>query len=97
VLVLVAVVVAAFIAVDAATPDSTVPVPAATWLPTGLGSDPALDRLAQSCHAGDMSSCDDLYFDSEVDSEYEEYGDTCAGRREAGAWAMCADVFTDAD
>jgi len=97
VLVLVALVVGAVLADDAATPDARVSAPAATWLPTGLGDEPALDRLAEQCHQGDMSACDDLFYDSDFDSEYEEYGDTCAGRRSGGAWAMCADVFTDAD
>ena len=97
VLVLAALIIGAVLAADAATPETTVAVPAPTWLPTGLGDEPALDELAEQCHAGAMTACDDLYFEAEIDSEYEEYGDTCAGRRSGGAWAMCADVFTDAD
>jgi hypothetical protein len=48
--------------------------------PEGLGDDPALDELAQQCHDGDMQACDDLYLQSDFDSEYEDYGNTCGGR-----------------
>lgn len=97
VLAVVAVVVGVFLAVDSAVPDEQVAAPAATQKPAGLGGDPALDLLAEACHGGDMSACDDLFTVSDVGSDYEEYGDTCAGRRDGGAWAMCADVFLDAD
>jgi hypothetical protein len=72
-----------------------VPAPTATRPATDLGDDPALDRLARDCHDGAMLACDDLFDLSELDSAYEEYGDTCAGRRPAGEWAYCTDVFTD--
>ena len=94
---LLAVVVAVVVALARAIPDSTVPAPTATSAPTGLGDDPALDRLAVACHDGDMSSCDELYDTSDVGSAYETYGDTCAGRREAGAWPYCTDVYSDTD
>ncbi len=48
--------------------------------PDGLGDDPALDSLATSCYIGDMQSCDDLYFQADLDSAYEEYGSTCGYR-----------------
>jgi len=73
------------------------PAPAATREPTGLGSDPVLDQWAQQCHDGTMSACDDLYDTSDLDSAYEDYGDTCAGRRGGGEWDYCADVFSDTD
>ena len=38
-------------------------------------------QLAQECYDGDMDSCDDLYEQAEVDSLYELYGGTCAGRQ----------------
>jgi hypothetical protein len=44
------------------------------------GSDPDLDALWDACEAGDGGACDDLYFQSEIDSEYEEFGDTCGHR-----------------
>ena len=71
------------------------PAPAATREPTGLGDDAFLDRLAQQCHDGTMSACDSLYDDSDIGSAYEEYGDTCAGRRAGGDY--CVDVYTDTD
>ena len=72
------------------------PAPAATLAPTGLGDDPALDRLAQQCADGQMNPCDDLYDESFPGSGYEAFADTCAGRRTAGEDTYCADVFYDA-
>lgn len=71
-----------------------VTAPPATLEATGLGGDPWLDRLAGDCHDGDMAACDDLFAQSELDSRYETYGDTCAGRRGAGEWSFCTDVFS---
>jgi hypothetical protein len=48
--------------------------------PNGLGDDPELDALAQSCFGGGMSACDDLFWESPIDSDYETYGSTCGGR-----------------
>lgn len=50
------------------------------------GDDATLDALWDSCQAGDMGACDDLYRDSPVASEYEEFGDTCGGRTDGGTW-----------
>ena len=50
--------------------------------PDGLGDDPELDALAQDCFDGDFSACDQLFFESPVDSDYEAYGDSCGGRNE---------------
>lgn len=44
------------------------------------GDDPVLDALWDQCEAGDGAACDDLYWDSPLGSDYEEFGDTCAGR-----------------
>lgn len=54
------------------------------------GDDETLDRLWDDCAAGDGQACDDLYFESPVDSEYEQFGDTCGNRVEAGA-VYCAE------
>jgi hypothetical protein len=54
--------------------------------PFAYGDDPALDALWDSCEAGDMASCDQLYRESPVDSEYESFGDTCGNRQEGGDW-----------
>lgn len=70
------------------------PVPEPTQEPTGLGSDPALDALAQSCYDGDMKACDDLYDQADVDSAYETYGDTCAGRQPTGTLRYCTSSFS---
>ncbi len=44
------------------------------------GSDPALDALWDACENGSGIACDDLYFQSPVGSDYEDFGNTC-GRR----------------
>lgn len=48
--------------------------------PGDLGSDDDLDDLADQCFEGDFGDCDDLYAESDVDSDYEAYGITCGGR-----------------
>lgn len=53
-------------------------------LPQGYGDDPELDALWDACEAGDLTACDDLFWSSMVDSEYEEFGATCGERTEAG-------------
>lgn len=76
-------------------PISTVPgaTPPATIDPTGLGTDPILDGLAQACFDGDMESCDQLWRDAEPGSDYRSYGDTCAGRQESGTARWCVVSF----
>jgi hypothetical protein len=69
-------------------------VPPAEDEPDGLGSDAELDELAEECFDGEMQSCDDLYTRSPRDSDYEEYGDTCAGRQPPNTRRYCSDVFT---
>jgi hypothetical protein len=44
--------------------------------------DADLDSLRASCAEGDMEACDDLYFDSPVGSDEEEFGSTCGGRQD---------------
>ncbi|HSL59740.1 MAG TPA: hypothetical protein VK866_17965 [Acidimicrobiales bacterium] len=53
------------------------------------GDDPELDALWDACEGGDGQACDDLFFQSPIGSEYEEFGDTCGGRFEAGE-VFCA-------
>lgn len=48
------------------------------------GDDPTLDAMWDACEGGDGEACDDLYFQSALGSEYEEFGDTCGGRFERG-------------
>ena len=67
-------------------------IPPATQQPTGLGTDTTLDAMAQSCFAGDMSACDNLFFAAPANSAYEAYGDTCAGRQPPFS-GLCVDAF----
>ena len=46
------------------------------------GSDPTLDALYDECEGGDYAACDELFFESPNDSEYEAFGDTCGERNE---------------
>ena len=62
--------------------------------PDGLGDDPELDALAQDCFDGDFSACDQLFFESPVDSDYEAYGDSCGGRNEPAG--LCVNIYGDA-
>lgn len=71
----------------------TVPPPTAT--PDGLGTDAALDQLAQSCYDGNMSDCDSLFFQSlgQGLEAYNDYGDSCAGRQPTGTGNACSVAF----
>lgn len=56
------------------------------------GDDAVLDDLWDACDAGDGQACDDLFFQSPVDSEYETFGNTCGGRFDLGNVPFsCAD------
>jgi hypothetical protein len=61
--------------------------------PTGLGDDPVMDAYAQDCFNGDMEACDNLFLESDIDSTYEAYGDTCAGRQPLGTGTLCTVTF----
>jgi hypothetical protein len=83
----------------ATTPETTgtttaADIPPATEDPTGLGDDVVLNGLAEACHDGDMQACDDLFEQAPIGSPYMTYGDTCAGRQEAGTFNFCRVVFT---
>lgn len=45
-----------------------------------LGSEEDLDELAEECRDGELDSCDELYSESESDSDYEAYAIACGGR-----------------
>lgn len=65
-------------------------IPALTGLVAGSGilpvtpeadTQPAdLDGLITACREGDMQACDDLYYAAPVDSDEEEFGNSCGGR-----------------
>ncbi len=59
------------------------------------GSDPELDELYDQCEDGDFQACDDLFFDSPSDSEYEDFGDTCGERNEPAG--TCVSLYEDGD
>jgi hypothetical protein len=65
--------------------------------PVDLGDDPLLDRLADECFDGDISSCDDLYRESFLGSEYEKYGATCGERTRRGQGGGCTALYPDPD
>ncbi|MEM7095083.1 MAG: hypothetical protein AAF567_18940 [Actinomycetota bacterium] len=46
------------------------------------GTDAALDALWNACAGGDAGSCDELYFESPLGSEYERFGFSCGFRTE---------------
>jgi hypothetical protein len=50
--------------------------------PMSYGEDPELDALWDACADGDGAACDELYYISPVNSDYEEFGNTCGGRFE---------------
>lgn len=76
---------------DGASASSSTDVGEATEPPAF--DDPALEPLGEDCYNGDMQACDDLYFESAVDSPGEEYGDTCGGRTEGGPF--CTSLTDD--
>ncbi len=78
------------------TPETLAPpgsIPPATQTPEGLGDDSELDALARACYDGDMDACDQLYGQSDEGSDYETYGDTCAGRQDRGTGQYCRESF----
>jgi hypothetical protein len=54
----------------------------------GYGEDAVLDALWDACAAEDWEACDDLYRDSPLGSEYEEFGDTCGYRTAGEEWCV---------
>ncbi|MDW3218016.1 MAG: hypothetical protein R8F63_05325 [Acidimicrobiales bacterium] len=44
------------------------------------GDDAGLDRLYDWCEAGDDAACDQLWWDSNIDTAYEAMAESCGGR-----------------
>ena len=65
--------------------------------PGNVDYDPEYAELADDCHDGDMSACDDLYFQTPVDDPYETYGTTCGGRLDDETYGDCVGVFGPTD
>ncbi|MEM9466932.1 MAG: hypothetical protein AAGA90_16285 [Actinomycetota bacterium] len=57
------------------------------------GDDPGLDAMWDACAAGDLGSCDDLFFASPVDSVYEAFGSTC-GETTTEQYGGCGSAST---
>ena len=54
-----------------------------------------LDELRDRCADEDWQACDDLYFESPVGSDYEEFGDTCGNRTDGDR--LCVDELGGGD
>ena len=54
------------------------------------GDDPELDLLWDACETGDGDACDDLYLQTPIGSEYEEFGYTCGRRFSSGEGFPCS-------
>jgi hypothetical protein len=68
-------------------------IPESEQPPDGLGDDADLNDLSGDCYDGSMQACDDLYDDAPAGSQYERYGDTCAGRQPEGTQQYCTASF----
>ncbi|MBM9434036.1 flagellar basal body-associated FliL family protein [Flaviflexus equikiangi] len=68
--------------------DDPVPAPGE---PARYGDSAELDALWDSCEAGSLADCDELYYVSGFDTEYEEFGNTCGGTTDA-AYGTCSSV-----
>jgi hypothetical protein len=56
-----------------------------------FGESPDLDALRLACAGGGFIECDLLYSISDIDSEYERFGDTCGDRGRTATW--CVDEY----
>jgi len=45
-----------------------------------LGDSDRLDALVERCADGDLRACDELFYRSELNTDYENWGATCGGR-----------------
>jgi len=59
---------------------------------SNLGNDAQLDQLANRCADGDFEACDDLFWQSPIDSDYEEYGARCGNRNDSAA-GQCVSIY----
>jgi hypothetical protein len=83
---------------ESTTPSST-ETPDGSLTPPPLDSQEAIDNptlatLATECGNGQMASCDQLFWDSELSGELEAYAETCGGLvPEGGASDQCVTRF----
>lgn len=72
----------------AGSPGSCVDAADGSAIPLTYGDDPVLDELWDSCEAGELDSCDDLYSQSPGDSEYLAFGGSCGNRGNDSRWCV---------
>lgn len=59
----------------------------------GYGDDAELDAYWDGCAAGDLASCDDLWFNSPIGSAYEAYAESCGGLSTEALWGVCEETL----
>lgn len=59
--------------------------------------DARMEELRTDCAAGDMAACDDLYDESNLGSDEEDFGWTCGGRTQGGGGCTDLGAFTYGD
>jgi hypothetical protein len=67
-------------------------------IPVGTGDgeySSYLDSLARDCAAGSLTSCDDLFWQSEGSGAYDLYGSTCGGRAAVEYSGNCEALYHD--
>jgi len=67
-----------------------------TTAPEDDGGDSSLEDFAdlvESCEDGDMADCDELFFDTPVDSEAEDIGRRCGGVGDETTAGRCEELF----
>jgi hypothetical protein len=58
------------------------------------GDDAHLDSLWDACAGGSGAACDDLFFESPIGSQYEDFGNTCGNRfSQSDAPFSCEDAI----
>lgn len=63
--------------------------------PDAYGDDAHLDALWDACTAGDPASCESLYYESPLGSQYEAWGATCGGLTTGGGCEQEAPPVTE--
>jgi hypothetical protein len=61
------------------------------------GSNERFDQLWDRCADEDWAACDELFNDSPIGSEYEDFGDTCGNRQAGGTGVYCVESFGGGD
>ncbi|MGQ0826116.1 MAG: hypothetical protein ACT4OX_13985 [Actinomycetota bacterium] len=62
-----------------------------------LDSSDPLYPVAQDCADGDDDACQELYNESDIGSDFEEFAQDCGGRERSADFGVCADFSFDED